>query len=221
MDKAQLEAIAAVLRRPENEHVYILSDEIYERITYDGLQHVSFAALDGMFERTLTINGLAKAFAMTGYRLGYIAAPKYVVDACAKLQSQITSNCSSISQFAGIAALKSDMSRVSTCVVELGQKRDRTLELLSAIDGVTCPKSRGAFYLLPDISAYYGKQTPKGQVISDSVSFCEYLLEAYAVALTPGAGFGSFGTVRLSYAATHENIDDAISKMGHALKALR
>lgn len=220
MDKEQLEAIAEVLRKPENEHVYVLSDEIYERITYDGIEHVAFATLDGMMDRTLTINGLAKAFAMTGYRLGYIAGPQPIVAACTKLQSQITSNCSSISQYAGIAALKSDMSRVSTCVAELQKKRDRAHELLLNIDGVACPKGRGAFYLLPDISAYYGRKTSKGQVIFDSISFCEYLLDDYAVALTPGAAFGSFETLRISYAATMENIEDAIAKMGQALKAL-
>lgn len=221
MQRAQLEAIADVLRRPEFEHVLVLSDEIYERICYDGSEHTSFAALDGMRDRTLTINGFSKAYSMTGYRLGYLAAPKPIVQAATKLQSQITSCAASMAQYAGIAALKSPLSYVDGKVVELQAKRDRALELLGQIPQVTCPKPGGAFYLFPDISAYFGRATPKGEVIQDATRFCLYLLEDFRVALVPGEAFGAPRCIRLSYAATMENITDAISKLGACLQSLQ
>lgn len=220
MSREQLEAIASVLRRPENEHVYVMSDEIYERICYDGIEHVSMAALEGMWERTLTVNGMSKAYSMTGYRLGYLAAPKPIVDAAAKLQGQITSCAASMCQHAGIAALKSPMSYVDGKVVELKGKRDKALAMILDIDGVQCPKPGGAFYLLPDISSYFGRKTPSGEVIQDANSFCLHLLADYKVALVPGEAFGAPKCLRLSYAASMENIDDAVSKLKACLMAL-
>jgi len=221
MSREQCEAVAEVLRRPENQHVYVLSDEIYERITFDGLKHVSFAALDGMWERTLTINGFSKAFSMTGYRLGYLAAPKPIVQAASKLQSQITSCATSISQHAGIAALKSDLGYISGKVAELQQKRDLAHGMLEGIPHVTCPKPQGAFYLFPDVSAYFGRCTESGEEIDGSTKLCLHLLSEYRVALVPGDAFGAPSCLRLSYAATVENIRDAISKLGVCLQALR
>lgn len=221
MSRKQLEALAAVLRKPENEHVFVLSDEIYERICFDGLEHVSFAALEGMRDRTLLINGFSKAFSMTGYRLGYLAAPKPIVQAASKLQSQITSCASSIGQHAGIAALQSDMGYISGKVVELQEKRDLALDLLAKIPGVTCPKPAGAFYLFPDISSYYGRTTPGGDHVGDSTSLCLHLLADYKVALVPGDAFGNDKCLRLSYAATKENITDAITKLGSCLQGLQ
>eukprot|EP00435_Cladocopium_sp_Y103_P015543 s3852_g3.t2 len=167
MSKQELEAIAEVLRRPENQHVLVLSDEIYERICYDGLEHKSFATLKDMWSRTLTINGFSKAFSMTGYRLGYLAAQKDIVKAVSKLQSQITSCASSIGQHAGIAALKCDMSYIDARVVELQEKRDLAISLLAKIPDVQCPKPSGAFYLFPDISAYFGRRTADEETIED------------------------------------------------------
>lgn len=221
MTAEQLEAVAEVLRRPANEGVFVLSDEIYERITFDGLKHVSFAALGGMWDRTLTINGFSKAFSMTGYRLGYLAAPKPVVQAVSKLQSQITSCATSISQHAGVAALKSPMSYIDEKVVELKQKRDLGLGLLAKIPEVTCPTPGGAFYLFPDISAYFGGKTSGGEEINDSTKLCLHLLDEYRVALVPGDAFGAPRCLRLSYAATVENITDAITKLGLCLQALQ
>ncbi|CAJ1332563.1 unnamed protein product [Effrenium voratum] len=212
MSTEQLETIAEVLRRPENQHVLVMSDEIYERICYDGLEHASFAALKDMWERTLTINGFSKAFAMTGYRLGYLAAPKEIVKAASKLQSQITSCASSIGQHAGIAALKCDMSYIDAKVVELKEKRDLAMSLLAKIPDVKCPKPGGAFYLFPDISAYLGRQTPDGEAVEDGVQLCLHLLDKYQVALVPGIAFGDPKCLRLSYAATKDNITDAITK---------
>jgi aspartate aminotransferase len=221
MDERQCEKLAAVLRKPENEHVLVLSDEIYDRICFDGIKHVSFAALAGMKDRTLIINGFAKAFSMTGYRLGYLAGPKPVVKASLKLMMQITSCSSSISQYAGIAALKSPASWIDTQVKELKGKRDLALKLLLDIPEVSCPKPNGAFYLFPDISAYFGRETESGKVIANANDFCDQLLDEYRVALVTGDAFGNANCVRLSYAATVENINDALSKFGMCLKGLR
>eukprot|EP00931_Biecheleriopsis_adriatica_P118472 TRINITY_DN93876_c0_g1_i1.p1 TRINITY_DN93876_c0_g1~~TRINITY_DN93876_c0_g1_i1.p1 ORF type:complete len:413 (-),score=110.64 TRINITY_DN93876_c0_g1_i1:220-1458(-) len=221
MSRQQLEALAAVLRRPENAHVYVLSDEIYERICFDGLEHASFAAFEDMWDRTLTINGFSKAFSMTGYRLGYLAAPKEIVKAAGKLQSQITSCASSIGQHAGIAALRCDMSYISGKVLELQEKRDMALELLAKIPDVKCPKPGGAFYLFPDVSAYFGLATAGGETIEDATQLCMHLLAEYKVALVPGDAFGAAKCLRLSYAATKENITDAITKLGTCLQALQ
>jgi len=220
MTRGQLEALAEVLRRPENEHVWVLSDEIYEMISYD-TEHVSFAALDGMWERTLTINGFSKAFAMTGYRLGYLAAPAPIVKAAMKLVSQMTSCAASVAQYAGIAALKSDMSYIKGKIEELQSKRDQAMALMLEIPDVVCPKPGGAFYLLPDISAYFGKKSNSGEEITDANKFCMHLLQDYKVALVPGSAFGAPKCIRLSYAATVEDIQDAVSKLAECLKALR
>lgn len=221
IDRAQLEAIAQVLRKPEHSQVYVMSDEIYERICFDGLEHVSFAALEGMRERTLTINGFSKAFAMTGYRLGYLAAPAPIVKAATKLQSQITSCAASISQHAGIAALESPREIIDGHVRELQSKRDAALAQLLAIEGVSCPKPGGAFYLLPDISSYFGRKTAAGQAVPDANALCLHLLDEYKVALVPGDAFGAPKCIRISYAATMENINDAITKLGACLQALK
>jgi aspartate/methionine/tyrosine aminotransferase len=220
MDRSQLEAIAALLRKPEYQHIYVLSDEIYERICFDGLEHVSFAALEGMRRRTLTINGFSKSHAMTGYRLGYLAAPASIVKAATKIQSQITSCASSIAQHAGIAALKSAPEPLAAHVVALRRKRDVALKLLEAIPGVTCPTPQGAFYLLPDVSHYFGKKTPSGVAIVDAYSLGLHLLEDYRVALVPGEAFGAPRCLRISYAATEENITDALTKLAECLRRL-
>eukprot|EP00439_Symbiodinium_sp_Y106_P033009 s830_g3.t4 len=220
MGKSQVEEVAEVLRQPQNQHVLVLSDEIYERICYDGKEHASFAALKDMWERTLTINGFSKAFSMTGYRLGYLAAPKEIVKAASKLQSQrlgrrITSCASSVAQHAGIAALQCDMSYISGKVAELEKKRDLALDLLAKIPEIQCPKPGGAFYLFPDISAYFGRSTADGKgyyegvINKDATQLCLHLLEEYRVALVPGDAFGDGKCLRLSYAATVENITDA------------
>ena len=221
---AQLEALAAVLRRPEHAHVLVLADEIYSEITYD-VPHVSFAALPGMMERTLTINGFSKSHAMTGYRLGYLAGPKPLVKAATRLQGQITSCASSIAQHAGIAALEAwpnaaPGSELHAHVAELRQKRDLALGLLRQIPALTCPTPQGAFYLLPDVSAYFGKATPEGVRIGSAEALCMALLDKYKVALVPGEAFGAPATVRLSYAATRAHISDAVAKLAQFLGEL-
>ncbi len=213
----ELEALAAVLRR--HEHVYVLSDEIYEYIVFDA-EHVSFARLPGMKERTITVNGFSKSFAMTGWRLGYLAAELPIVKAAAKVQSQFTSAPCSISQKAGLAALQMDKGPIREMVSAFRQRRDFLLQRLRTIAGVACPKPEGAFYLFPQVSAFYGRRTPDGQTITDSDSLCLYLLEHCHVALVPGQAFGDPNGVRISYAASMEDLAEAMRRIEAGLKAL-
>lgn len=214
----ELEALAEVLRR--HERVWILSDEIYEHVLFDA-EHRSFAALPGMKERTVTINGFSKAYAMTGWRLGYMAAEREVVKAAAKVQGQFTSAPSSISQKAGLAALEMDMGPVREMVEAFRERRDSLLERLVAIDGLRCPKPEGAFYLFPQVADFFEARTPEGERIEDSDGLCRYLLDAHDVALVPGAAFGAPEGMRLSYAASMENLKAAIHRIEEGLAALR
>ena len=215
---AEAEALAEVLRRYEQ--VYIISDEIYEHVIYDA-EHVSFATLPGMKERTITINGFSKCFAMTGWRLGYMAGPSEIVREAAKVQSQFTSAPSSITQRAGIAALDMDFAPIQAMVEAFRQRRDYVLARLAAIDGVACPKPEGAFYLFPQVSAYYGTTAPSGRTIADSQDLCFYLLEEHNVALVPGHAFGGPDGVRLSYAASMNDLEEALNRIEAGLAALR
>ncbi len=213
----ELEALAEVLRR--HEHVFVLSDEIYEHILFEG-EHVSFASLPGMKERTVTVNGFSKAFAMTGWRLGYLAGELEIVKAASKVQSQLTSAPSSISQKAGIAALEMGLEPVREMVVAFRRRRDFVLERLRALDGVRCPTPEGAFYLFPDVSAYFGRETATGRRIEDSDDLCFYLLEEHDVALVPGAAFGTPTGLRISYAASMDDLEEALRRIERGLRAL-
>ena len=214
----ELAAMAEVLRR--HEQVYVLSDEIYEYVLYDA-EHLSFATLPGMMDRTITVNGFSKGFAMTGWRLGYLAADRAITKAAAKVQSQFTSAPSSISQKAGVAALTMDTGPIQEMVAAFRDRRDYVLGRLRAIDGVRCPKPEGAFYLFPELSAYYGTEAPDGRRIESSEDLCFYLLEAQNVALVPGHAFGSPGGVRISYAASMADLEEAMNRIEAGLAALR
>ena len=215
--EAELEALAAVLRR--HEQIFVVSDEIYEHVIYEAT-HVPFASLEGMLERTVTVNGFSKCYAMTGWRLGYMAGPPAVVQQAAKLQGQFTSAPSSISQRAGMAALGMDMEPVRTMVAAFRERRDYALARLRAIAGFTCPKPEGAFYLFPQVSSYFGRRAPSGRVISDSQALCFYLLEECHVALVPGSAFGDPNGIRLSYAASMDHIKTALDHIETGLAAL-
>jgi aspartate/methionine/tyrosine aminotransferase len=212
-----MEGLAAVLRR--HPHVYVVSDEIYEHIRY-GVDHVSIGALEGMRNRTITVNGFSKAYAMTGWRLGYMAADRPIVKAVSKLQSQFTSAPSSISQKAGIAALAMDSGPIDSMVQAFRYRRDFVLEALRALPGITCPTPEGAFYVFPAIRALYGRTTPSGRVIDSSESFCFYLLEEHDVALVPGHAFGDDDGIRISYAASMENLAEAMRRIAVAVNSL-
>ena len=216
--KEELEALAAVLRK--HKHVYVISDEIYEKVIFDA-KHVSFATLPGMKERTVTVNGFSKAFAMTGWRLGYLAAEIEITKAAIKVQGQLTSCPSSISQKAGIAALDMDTGPIGDMVVAFRQRRDYLLEKLLAIDGIQCPKPEGAFYLFPKVSSFFGSITPSGRRIDSSEDLCLYLLEEYDVALVQGEAFGDPEGLRISYAASMEDLEEAVQRIENGLAALR
>ena len=205
--------------------VAVISDEIYERLTYDGTVHTSFATLPGMFSRTVTVNGFSKSHSMTGYRLGYAAAPLHIAQAMSKVQSQLTSCASSVAQYAACAALqhmpRSNPTWMADRVAELQCKRDLAHSLLCDIPHVTCPKSMGAFYLLPDVSHYFSKRNPaSGKVISNSHDLCLELLEGHRVALVPGDAFGAPRCVRISYAAQTEIITGALQRLRTFLLSL-
>lgn len=215
--RAELEAIAEVLRRHPN--VLIISDEIYEYVIYDA-EHVSFASLPGMWDRTVTVNGFSKGYAMTGWRLGYLAAPAPIARAVAKMQSQFTSAPNSIAQKAGIAALEMGLGPVKKMVAAFRERRDFVLGELSSIDGLKCPRPEGAFYVFPEVSKYLGRKTPDGRMIANGVDLCFYLLEDFNVALVPGGAFGDPAGVRISYAASMEDLREAMSRIRAGLTAL-
>ncbi len=220
----QLEALAAVLRKPQHANVMVLCDEIYERLVYDGLEHVSFAALDGMAQRTILVNGFAKGYAMTGFRLGYLACPvKEITAAALKLQSQLNSCPCSISQYAGIAALEKVPDEMLAPLYKgLNEKRDIIVAALREIPHVVCPVPQGAFYVFPDISYYLKlKATSKGGItVVTTTDFCNYLIEEHGLALPPGDAFGAPYGVRFSYAAAMEDIQKAVQRFSAALAAL-
>jgi len=204
-DAKRLQEIATVLE--DFPKVVVLADEIYERLVYDELHpHVCFASLPNMMERTITVNGMSKAYAMTGYRLGYLCAPKSIAKACITIQSQITSCASSISQAAGVAALTLvSEEEMQQNVQIMKQKRDYVISQLNQMEGVKLNVvPNGAFYLLPDVSAFYN---------GDDTQLCIDLLKKQKLALVPGSSFGAPGTVRLSYATSHEELELAMSKL--------
>ncbi|NBC17418.1 MAG: aminotransferase class I/II-fold pyridoxal phosphate-dependent enzyme [Bacteroidetes bacterium] len=218
--REELEAIAEVLRR--HEHVYLLSDEIYEYVVFDA-EHVALASLPGLKERTITVNGFSKGFAMTGWRLGYLAAATEITKTCAKIQSQFTSAPSSITQKAGVAALEmmaTDPAPVRAMVKAFRERRDYVLERLAAIDGVRCPTPEGAFYLFPEVSSFYGTTAPSGRRVDTSEDLCFYLLEEHDVALVPGHAFGAPKGIRLSYAASMDDLRTALDRIETGLSAL-
>ena len=212
----ELEALADVLR--QHPGVVVVSDEIYEQVVFDA-EHVSFASLDGMGARTATVNGFSKAYAMTGWRLGYLAAPDWWSGAVAKIQSQLTSGASSITQYASLAAFTMGKGPVQEMVDAFRERRDAVLGRLRAIEGVTCPTPQGAFYLFPDVSALYGRQSA-GVTVSGSVDLCGYLLDHHDVALVPGLAFGSDAGVRISYATDLDTLVRACDRIEAGLAAL-
>ena len=215
--KDQLEQLAEVLRRHPG--IFVVSDEIYEHIIYDA-EFVSFASLNGMNDRTVTVNGFSKAYAMTGWRLGFMAADKKIVKAASKLQGQLTSAPSSISQMAGIAALKMDFNIVRDMVSSFRERRDMVHARLSAIDGIVCPLPQGAFYLFPDIGSYLGSTTTSGRTINTSEELCFYILQEHNVGLVPGQAFGGDTGIRISYAASVPDLNTACDRLETAFASL-
>ena len=206
-------ALAKVLEKYPN--IYILSDEIYEHVNYDS-PTFSFASIESMYERTITVNGLAKAFAMTGWRIGYIGAPTWIAKACTKMQGQITSGTNCIAQRAAITAVLAPVKKVQYMVDEFRCRRDIVLDLLGKINGFKLNIPDGAFYVFPDISYFFGK-TIKGKEINNANDFSLFLLEEANVATVTGDAFGAPNCIRLSYAASEEQLREAIDRIQKAV----
>jgi len=211
--KDELEALAEVLKK--HPQIYVVSDEIYEHINFVG-GHASMAQIDGMFDRTITVNGVSKAFAMTGWRIGYIGAPDAIARACNKMQGQITSGANCIAQRAVITALNESPSRVQYMIDEFKVRRDLVLQLLNNVEGFKNNTPEGAFYVFPDISYFFGK-TLHGKTINNATDFSLYLLEEALVATVTGEAFGSPNCIRISYAASQEQIIEAIKRIKKAI----
>jgi len=215
--RAELKAIADVVLKHKD--LLIIADEIYEHINYTGEQ-VSIASFPGMFERTITVNGFAKGFAMTGWRVGYIAAPKWIADGCNKVQGQITSANCSIAQRAALAAVTGDIEPTNKMVAEYRQRRDIVYNLLKEIPGIKANFPEGAFYFFPDVSAFYGKSAD-GVTVKNADELCLYLLEKAHVATVSGGAFGDENCIRLSYAASEKDLKEAMKRMKTALGELK
>ncbi len=212
--KEELRALADVLQK--HPQIIVVSDEIYEHINYGVTAHASMAEFEDMYDRTVTVNGVAKAFAMTGWRIGYIGAPSYIARACNKLQGQVTSGANCIAQRAVITALEEPVSRIQYMVDKFKERRKLILGLLNDIEGFKCNEPEGAFYVYPDVTAFFGK-TLGGKVINNASEFAIYLLEAANVATVTGDAFGNGNCIRISYAASEEQIIEAIARIKKAV----
>ncbi|NND51825.1 MAG: aminotransferase class I/II-fold pyridoxal phosphate-dependent enzyme, partial [Flavobacteriaceae bacterium] len=211
--KEELRALADVLQKYPD--IYVVSDEIYEHINFVG-GHVSMAGFEDMFNRTITVNGVSKAFAMTGWRIGFIGAPDWIARACNKMQGQVTSGANCIAQRAVITAMEADPSKIRFMVDEFKARRDLILSLMNDLPGFNTNTPEGAFYVFPDISSFFGK-TLKGTPINNATDFSMYLLEEALVATVTGEAFGNPNCIRISYAASQDQIIEAISRIKAAI----
>ena len=215
--KDEIIALAEVLK---DRNLYVISDEIYEKIVFDGEEHFSIGSIDYMKDKTITVNGVSKAYAMTGWRIGYAGGNTEVIKLARNLQSHSTSNAASISQAAATAALTEDSDEVNEMVKQFKERRDYIYDALNKIDGVKCPLPKGAFYVFYDVSSYFGKKS-NGYEINDSNSFCNYLLNDQHVGLVPGVAFGNDNCVRMSYACSFEELNDGLARIHKGLEKLK
>jgi aspartate aminotransferase len=211
--REELTALAAVLAKYPN--IYIVSDEIYEHINFSGT-FCSIASIPGMFDRTITVNGVAKAFAMTGWRIGYIGAPEFIAKACTKMQGQVTSGANSIAQRATITAVDADPSVLHEMVSAFKNRRDLVVKLINEIPGLKLNVPEGAFYVFPDVSSYFGK-TLRGSLVKNADDFSMYLLGEANVATVTGDAFGNPDCIRFSYATSEEILTEALTRIKAAL----
>ncbi len=215
--REELAALVAVLEKHPD--IYIISDEIYEHITY-GKPHVSLGSFSSIFDRVITVNGFSKGFAMTGWRLGYIAAPKEVAAICEKLQGQCTSGPNSFAMMGAIAALVGDLGPTYSMRDTFLTRRDALYEQLKAIPGLEVNLPDGAFYFYPDFKAFLGRKSPSGQVIETIDDLCLYLVDEEGLALVPGTAFGTQSHARLSYAYSQKDLDQAMIRLKSGLSKL-
>ena len=212
-NKQELERLVKVLEKYQD--IFIVSDEIYEHINYLG-KHFSIGAFENIKDRTITVNGVSKAFAMTGWRIGYIGAPEWIARACNKLQGQVTSGANCIAQRAVITALTESPNKISNMVKEFKNRRNLIIKLLNEIDGINCNIPDGAFYVFPDISHFFGKKIRESQ-IKNATDMSMFLLEKSLVATVTGDAFGNGDCIRISYAASEKQIVEAISRIKKVL----
>ena len=211
--KEELRALADVLVKYPD--IIVVSDEIYEHINFVG-EHASMAQFEDMYDRVITVNGVSKAFAMTGWRIGYIGAPEYIARACNKMQGQITSGANCIAQRAVITALEAPVSKIKPMIDTFKERRKLIISLLDQIEGFKTTEPEGAFYVFPDVSSYFGK-TIKGHHIKNATDFSMFLLEVALVATVTGDAFGNPECIRLSYAASESQIEEALKRIKAAV----
>ena len=217
---AELKALGEVLER--HPHVWIFADDMYEHIIYDGFEFATIAQVcPALYERTLTVNGCSKAYAMTGWRIGYAGGASWLIKAMAKLQSQSTSNPCSIAQAAATAALNGDQSFLAERASAFQGRRDLVVSMLNQANGITCPRPEGAFYVYPELSGLIGKTTPKGRLIDSDEAFVAYLLDDHRVAAVQGAAFGLSPALRISYATSDALLREACERIQTACAAVR
>lgn len=215
--KEELEAFAEVIQKKED--LYVISDEIYEHINFSG-RTASIASIGTMIDRTITVNGVSKAFAMTGWRIGYLGAPKWIADACNKMQGQITSGANSIAQMATKAAMEADPEVIRPMIETFKKRRDLVFELLSEIPGIKLNKPEGAFYFFPDVSSYFGLSDGE-RTVENATDLSTYLLRTQFVALVTGDAFGDPNCIRISYATSEDTLREAIRRIAAGLSQLK
>lgn len=215
--KEELTAIAEVIKKHDN--IVVISDEIYEHINFGG-EHASIAAVDGMKDITAVVNGFSKGFSMTGWRLGFMAAPQWLASACDKVQGQVTSGAASFSQYAAAVGLNSDMKPTYVMCEEFKKRRDLVISMLKEIPGLKVNNPQGAFYVFPDVSYYFGKSNGN-DTIKDADDFSELMLSEAHVGLVSGEAFGAPNCVRISYAASTEELTEAITRLKNTLNTFK
>jgi aspartate aminotransferase len=218
--RAELQAIGEVLvRHPQ---VWVLADDMYEHLVYDDFEFTSIAQVEPkLFSRTLTLNGVSKAYCMTGWRIGYGGGPIELIKAMAALQSQSTTNPSSISQAAAVEALNGPQDFIPRNNAVFKERRDLVVAMLNRCEGLQCPRPEGAFYVYPSCAGTIGKRTPQGKAIASDTDFCTYLLDAEGVAVVPGVAFGLSPHFRISYATSNEELSEACTRIARACAALQ
>jgi aspartate aminotransferase len=218
--KAEMKALTDVLMK--HPHVWVMTDDMYEHLVFDDFKFCTPAEIEpGLYERTLTVNGVSKAYSMTGWRIGYAGGPKELVKAMAGVQGHSTSNPSSISQAAAVAALNGDQTFLKDWVKSFQARRDLVVSMLNQADGISCPKPEGAFYVYPSCAGCIGKRTPEGKVIETDSDFVTYLLESEGVATVQGVAFGLSPHFRISYATSEKALEEACRRIQKACAALQ
>jgi aspartate aminotransferase len=215
--QGEIEELADVVKETG---IYVIADEIYEKVIYGGMRHFSIGSIRQIADQVITVNGVSKAYAMTGWRIGYLGGPPSIVEAAAKVQGQVTSNASSISQRAAAAALSAPETDVNSMVAEFNRRRDFAFRELSKIQGIELQEPKGAFYLFPSLKTFAGKRL-NGATVKDDVGLADYFLEKHHVAVVPGSGFGSKHHVRLSYACSMKELEKGVDRIAAGCKELR